>query len=188
MELDKLIQAGVVQEVTQETSHNRDVWYIPHHLVSHYGKNRLVFNCTHQHLGQNLNQYLLPGPTLGASLLGVLIRYREHPVAVSGDIKGMFHQVRLLPEDRSLLQFLWRDPREESLRIFEWQALPFGTTCSPCCAAYALQRHVIDHSQPGEDVRVSVERCFYVDNCLQSLRTPEEVSHPAKRTSSLCWI
>jgi len=52
--------------------------------------------------------------------------------------------------------------------------LPFGTTCSPCCATFALQHHVIDHSQPGDDVRFSVENCFYVDNCLQSLPTPEE--------------
>lgn len=50
--------------------------------------------------------YLLSGPTLGPSLLGVLIRFREHQVAISGNIKGMFHQIRLLPTDRPLLSFL----------------------------------------------------------------------------------
>lgn len=63
---------------------------------------------------------------------------------------------------------------DDPLKIFEWQVLPFGTTCSPCCATYALQQHVIDHSQEGDDIRFSVEKCFYVDNCLQSLRTKEE--------------
>ncbi|KAG1926322.1 guanine nucleotide-binding protein G(I)/G(S)/G(O) subunit gamma-2 [Pimephales promelas] len=144
-EMQKLIEAGAVREVTEETS-TKEGWYISHHLVSHNGKNRLVFNCSHQYLGQTLNQYLLPGPTLGAPLLGVLLRFREHPIAVSGDIKGMFHQVRLLTEDRPLL--------------------------SPCCATYALQRHVVDHCQPDDDLRFSVENCFYVDNCLQSTCTP----------------
>ncbi|XDV33330.1 hypothetical protein PO909_003765 [Leuciscus waleckii] len=94
-EMEKLIQTGAVQEVTEECD---ECWYIPHHLVSHNGKSRVVFNCSHQYQGQSLNQYLVPGPTLGASLLGVLIRFREHPAAVSGDIKAMFHQSLSTPE------------------------------------------------------------------------------------------
>lgn len=87
----------------------------------------------------------------------------------------MFHQVRLLPEDKPLLRFLWRDlNREEPPCVYEWQVLPFGTTCSPCCATYALQKHVINHSQPEDNLRHSLERCFYVDNCLQSVATPDE--------------
>lgn len=38
IKIEKIIQAGVIQEVTQETSRNREVWYIPHHLVSHNRK------------------------------------------------------------------------------------------------------------------------------------------------------
>lgn len=79
----------------------------------------------------------------------------------------MFHQVRLLPDDRALLRFLWRDLKvDEPPKIFEWQVLPFGTTCSPCCATFALQ-----HTTPDDDLRFSVENCFYVDNCLQSVPT-----------------
>lgn len=46
--------------------------------------------------------------------LGVLLCFREHPVAISRDIEGMFHQVHLLPEDKSLLRFVWRDMRREN--------------------------------------------------------------------------
>ncbi|XP_023806317.1 SH3 and multiple ankyrin repeat domains protein 2 isoform X1 [Oryzias latipes] len=184
-EIKKLIDAGAVKEVPQETFHQEE-WYIPHHLVSHNGKSRLVFNCSHEYHGQSLNQFLLPGPTLGASLLGVLLRFREHPIAVSGDIKGMFHQVRLLPGDRPLLKFLWRDLRvDEPPRVFEWQVLPFGTTCSPCCATYALQRLVADQSHPIEDLKFSVENCFYVDNCLQSLDSSEEAKSLVDRLRAL---
>lgn len=87
----------------------------------------------------------------------------------------MFHQVRLLPEDRPLLRFVWRDlHQDEPAAVYEWQVLPFGTTCSPCCAVFALQRHMRDNSEPEEEVRATVERCFYVDNCLQSLPTTAE--------------
>lgn len=142
-------------------------------MVSHNGKNRLVFNCSYQYRGQSLNTYLLPG-RIGRITSGSPATF-QRACSLSGDIKGMFHQVRLLPEDLALLRFLWRDKTEgEPPAVYEWQVLPFGTTCSPCCATFALQRHVNDNSQPDEDVRRSVERCFYVDNCLQSFPTIAE--------------
>lgn len=95
----------------------------------------------------------------------------------------MFHQVRLLPDDRPLLQFLWHDLKmKETPEIFEWLVLPFGTTCSPCCATYALQRHVVYHSMPKDDVRFSVERCFCIDNCVCS---PNEARQRVDRLREL---
>lgn len=159
-EMDKLIKVGFVIRCGPEvpTPQDREAWYIPHHLVSHNGKNRLVFNCSHVYRGQSLNAYLLPGPTLGASLLGVLLRIRKHAVAISGDIKGMFHQVCLLPEDCALLRFLCRtELGDGSPTVYEWQLLPFGTTCSPSFATFVLQRHVHENSHSEEDVRKSVD-------------------------------
>ncbi len=108
------------------------------------------------------------------TLLAVLLRFREHSTAISSDIRGMFHQVRLLPVDKPLLRFLWRDiALEQAPDVYQWQVLPFGTTCSPCCATFALQKHVLDHSQPGDQVREVIEKYFYVDNCLHSLTSKE---------------
>ncbi|KAL0165842.1 hypothetical protein M9458_037686, partial [Cirrhinus mrigala] len=153
VEIQKLTQAGVVKKLnSNEVTESGESWYIPHHMVTHNNKNRIVFNCSYQYRGLNLND-----------------------VAISGDVKAMFHQVRLLPEDLPLLRFVWRDmDRGQIPSVFEWQVLPFGTTCSLCCATYAMQHHVISHSQPEDDVRVSIERCFYVDNCLQSLSSPDQ--------------
>nr|XP_061832460.1 uncharacterized protein LOC133616862 [Nerophis lumbriciformis] len=117
---------------------------------------------------------LLPGPTLGPSLIGVLLRFRQHAVAISGDIRAMFHQVRLLPEDQPLLRFVWRNlQRQKQPDVYQWQVLPFGTTSSPCCATFALQKHVKECAAGNEDVLQSIEQSFYVDNCLQSLSTTE---------------
>ncbi len=122
-EIKKLLDAGYISKITSaEAQSAANSWYIPHHMVQHNGKDRIVFNCSFTYQGASLNEHLLPGPTLGSTLLGVLLRFREYPVAVSSDIKGMFHQVRLLPEDKPFLRFLWRNmDRSISPDVYEWQ-------------------------------------------------------------------
>lgn len=171
-EIAKLEDAGHIKKITlNESESSEESWFLPHHLVFHNNKPRLVFNCSFRFQWTSLNEQLLPGPTLSPSLIGVLLRFRQHAVAISGDIKGMFHQVRLLPEDRPLVRFLWRQTERDVVPdIYEWQVLPFGTTSSPCCATFALQKHVRDNCEGGyKDVQQTVENNFYVDNCLTSL-------------------
>lgn len=162
--MQKLIGECTVQEVIQEKP-PKECWYILHHLVAHNGEYRLIFNCSHQYLGQTLNQYLLPGPTLGASLVGVLLRFREHPIAVRGDIKGMFHQIHLLPEDRPLLRFLWHDLKvDEPPRVFEWQVLPFGTTCSLYPPG---RRSSSDNCEISSEVGITHNGIIYLQLCFK---------------------
>ncbi len=174
-EIEKLVQAGYVNKLTTEQiSQSLESWYIPHHIVEHNSKHRIVFNCSFSSQGQALNDQLLPGPILGPSLLGVLLRFRQHQVAVNGDIKSMFHQIRLRPEDRPLLRFLWRDLKKEKPQdVYEWQVLSFGTTCSPCCAIYTVQRHAQAY-QDHRHVAATVLQSFSVDNCLHSLPSLQE--------------
>ncbi|KAK0136704.1 hypothetical protein N1851_027112 [Merluccius polli] len=174
-EMKKLTESGLVRKLEpEEADQSAESWYLPHHNVRHNEKNRVVFNCSYQVGKLNLNHYLLPGPTLTPSLLGVLVRFRQQPIAVSGDIKRMFHQVRLLEEDKPLMRFLWReDPSDTEPSIYQWEVLPFGTTCSPCCATYALQTHAAQETAPP-GVCDAVHRSFYVDNCLHSSKTVTE--------------
>ncbi|KAJ8356221.1 hypothetical protein SKAU_G00190150 [Synaphobranchus kaupii] len=133
-----------------------------------------------------MNDRLLPGPSLGLSLLGVLLRFRQHQVAVSGDICSMFHQVRLLPEDRSLLRFIWRDLScEDPPDVYEWQVLPFGTMSSPCCTIFALQQHARNHQDDFPDTLQSVQQSFYVENCLESFPTIPAASERVNQLRTL---
>ena len=71
-------------------------WYIPHHPVFHPqkpGKVRVVFDCSAKYSNTSLNDQLLQGPDPTNSLVGVLTRFREEPVAFISDIEAMFYQV-----------------------------------------------------------------------------------------------
>lgn len=85
-------------------------WYLPHHAVFHpakLGKVRIVSDCMAKHRGSSLNDKLLQGRDLTNSLVGVLTCSRQEAVAVMADIKAMFHQVKLTPEECNALRFLW---------------------------------------------------------------------------------
>lgn len=46
-EIKKLINGGcVVKLQPDEVNQSEESWFIPHHLVHHNGKPRLVFNCS----------------------------------------------------------------------------------------------------------------------------------------------
>lgn len=85
------------------------VFYIPHHGVYHPKKRKLrvVFVCTASFQDRSLNGELLQGPDMTNTLVGVLLRLREEPVAEMADIESMFYQVKVPEYDADLLRFLW---------------------------------------------------------------------------------
>lgn len=72
----------------------------------------------------------------------------------------MFHQVRVIEEDRDALRFLWwpngninQDPKWYQIKVHL-----FGTTSSTSCAAFALRRTATDNSDKFEsDVAVRLQ-------------------------------
>ena len=110
--LEEVIRAGCVQKVPQNVQDRAvgKVWFIPHHGVYNHKKSDklcVAFNCSAQFLGMSLNNKLFQGADLTNSLVGVLIRFHQDPVAVMGDVQSMFQQVCAPEEDRDLLGFLW---------------------------------------------------------------------------------
>ena len=79
-----------------------DVSYLPMHAVckkSSTTKLRVVFDASaRSESGVSLNDRLLVGPTVNASLVDVLLWFRLHRFALTTDVRKMYRAV-LLPED-----------------------------------------------------------------------------------------
>ena len=108
------------------------------------------------------------------SLIGVLCRFREKPVAVISDIERMFQHFRVRAEDRDYLCFLWlkdgditKDPITYRMKVHL-----FGATSSPGCAVYGLKKLAKDHGTKfSKEVVDFLTRDFYVDDRLLSCDT-----------------
>ena len=73
-------------------------WYIAHHCIinpNKPGKLRFVYDCAAEYENTTLNKEVLQGPDLTNKLIGGLLRFRKHKMALMSNIEAMFHQVRV---------------------------------------------------------------------------------------------
>ena len=166
-------------------------WYLPHHPVFNPqkpGKIRVVFDCSAKYNGTSLNDQLLQGPDLTNTLVGVLSRFRQDQIALMSDIEAMFHQVRVRPSDCDALRFLWWPDGDLSTQPEEYQMRVhlFGGASSPSCANFALKRTAEDNKGDFDLQTIeTVERNFYVDDCLKSVENEVEAINLAKQLRTL---
>ncbi|KAK3730132.1 hypothetical protein QZH41_004836 [Actinostola sp. cb2023] len=161
---------------------DKPLWYLPHHPVFNPNKpntTRVVFDCAARFKETSLNDQLLSGPDLTNTIVGVLTRFRQERVALAADIECMFHQVKVTPDDYDAFRFLWwRDnDLHKDLVDYRMEVHLFGATSSPIasCASYALRRTAEDNKdQYNKDIVSTVDKNFYVDDCLKSVKSTDE--------------
>ena len=123
-----------VKDAQKAESLSERKWYLPHHPVvnpNKPGKVRRILNGAAKFHGASLNKSLLTGADLLQNLIYVLLRFRQHPFAVSADIEGMFLQVGVLPCDQSSLRFLWWEDPHQMLWYTSIHATSLGQKIRP---------------------------------------------------------
>ena len=180
--IESYLSNGYAQQVSLDAGISMKAWYLPHHAVQE--KFRVVFDCGASYKGTSLNSQLLHGPDQTSSLIGVLLRFRRGEVAVMADVKAIFHQVRVEPDDAESLRFLWWPKSDFSLPSVDFQMLVhiFGATSSPSVCSFALKRAALDNETGASEQTVSsVSKSFYVDDFLGSFLSMEEATSVLKQ-------
>ena len=162
----------------------KNTWYLPHHAVTNpnkQGKVRVVFDAAASYKGTSLNDQLVTGPDLQNSLVGVIMRFGLHAVAMIADIEAMFFQVLVIEKDQPSPRFLWRGPnRDHPPDVYQMQAMIFGAKSSPTSANDCLKRIAIDNQNTSsEETTSTVLRDFYMDDLLRSLPSEDETAQLA---------
>ena len=176
-EMQRFIDMGYAVKI-DKTKEAERVWYLPHFGVQNINKPdkiRLVFDAAAKSKGISLNDQLDSGPDLLQSLPGVLIRFRQYAVALSGDIKDMFLRVKIRKEDRGAQRFLWRDGNsEKEPDVYEMLTLIFGSKASPCSAIFVKNKNAKTFKVKNAKVLKGIIKDTYVDNFLTSCENAEE--------------
>ncbi|XP_062556965.1 uncharacterized protein LOC134221800 [Armigeres subalbatus] len=153
-------------------------WFLPIFPVinpNKPGKLRIVFDAAAEVNGVSLNSFLLTGPDQLVSLLTVLYKFREFRIAVVGDIREMFFQVRMKAQDQRSQMILWNDGNlENEPEVYVVTVMTFGAACSPSCAHYVKNLNADRFKDKYPRAVESIKYEHYVDDMLASVETEEE--------------
>ena len=165
-------------------------WFLPHFPVIRYDrattKIRVVYDAAAKFLGKSLNDELYPGPSICNDLIEVLLGFRRHTVALTGDVAEMFLQVKLPDEDRKFHRVLWRNGEmERDPDIYEAQRWLFGNAAAPFAAQFAMKENAKQHASRFPLASDTVENSFYMDDALASFESEDEAKEARKQLTQL---
>ena len=179
-QMREIIGEGHARQVVDQTvPEGLPVYYLPLHVVTRPdkpGKFRVCQDAASKVAGTCLNDLLLSGPDLVNRLVGVLLRFRRHPVVLSSDIKGFFHQIFISKEDVGAFRFFWWENEDmTNMLLYEMLVHIFGAKGSPAVATFVLRFHaeLIAADYPPE-ILFTILHAFYVDDLLVSVPTVEK--------------
>ena len=191
--IDMDMEKGYIKRLTKEEAAAPVTrkWYLPHHPVINAkkpGKVRRVCDAAAKFQGSSLNSHLLTGPDLLNNLVGILMRFREEKVALSGDIEAMFNQVAVPEADQVALRFLWRQSPESAIEVYQFVRHIFGAKCSPTCSNYALLRSAEDNEMEFPIAALAVKRNFYMDDLFKSVKSTDEAMEMQQQLSEMLYL
>ncbi|XP_071480638.1 uncharacterized protein [Diadema antillarum] len=183
---------GFSRKLTEEemSAHRGPVQYVSHHAVIRPEKRstpvRIVFNASANYQGHCLNDYWLKGPNLLNDLFGVLLRFREHKVAICGDISKMYHRVLMTEEDQYVHRYLWRDMQTtRKPDVYVKQVVTFGDKPAAAIAQVALRRTAEEGKSKHPEAAMVLERDTYMDDVCTSVKSSEEAKELTKNIDAV---
>jgi hypothetical protein len=191
-QIEDLVARGCARKLTTEEieTHKGPVFYLSHHAVLKPEKEstpcRVVFNSAANFRGHCLNEYQCKGPILLNSLLGVIMRFREKPIAIYGDISKMYHSILISPStDANTHRFLWRDLENRPPDIYKKLVLTFGDKCSPAVANTALNLTAEEGAAQYPEAAEMILNSRYMDDIADSLDEENEADGRIDETDKI---
>ncbi|XP_043502764.1 uncharacterized protein LOC122524514 [Polistes fuscatus] len=78
-----------------------------------------------------LNDILMTGPNIQNDLRKLLLEFRLHKYVATADIVRMFRQIKINKPYTDYQRFLWREHKDENIRVYRLKTVTDGESCSP---------------------------------------------------------
>ena len=123
-----------------------------------------------------MNECLETGPPLQNLIWSVLTRNHLRPIALTGDLKQAFLQIRIRQPDRDVLRFHWIKDREtQEVEVLRFTRALFGLGQSPFILGGTIEYHLDQYKEKDPELVEEIHRNLYVDDIIGGGESVSEV-------------
>ncbi|GFW19515.1 integrase catalytic domain-containing protein [Trichonephila clavipes] len=174
---------GHMEELKNET--DKINYYIPHHSVYKPEKAstplRVVFDASAKTTsGFSLNSILLNGGIIQQDLFSIVSEY-----AFSADIKKMYRQILVDPNQRDLQRIMWKTSADAPVKTYKLATVTYGTVSAPFLATRTLRALADEEKAEFPDAADVICNDSYMDDILSGESTLEGAKKLQTRLSQL---
>ena len=175
---DKIINNHVIDNVIEDIPSDEivnvgSIYYMPHREVIREDKEttkiRMVYDPRSKSVGPSLNECLEAGPCLLPKLFDLSVRFRSYKYGIISDIKSAFLNIRIAPEDRNFLRFLWVDDihkAEPEIISKRLTSVVFGINCGPFLLGATILHHMRQYNDVDPEVINQFLEDLYMDDSI----------------------
>lgn len=95
-------------------------------------------------------------------------------IALTADVSKMYRAIELVPSDRDLHRFVWRNNVKNPLINHCMTRVTFGVSASSFATNMAVKQNAIDFVREFPTAAKVVDTSFYVDDCLSGANSTAE--------------
>ena len=165
------LNKGIIESVNDSALITHPVHYLPHHAIVQEDKKttklRIVYDASAKTNSPSLNDCLYTGPKFGQNIMDIIIRFRVHRVALTGDIEKAFLMISVTPQDRDVLRFLWVDDVLKdvpSVQTYRFTRVVFVVSSSLFLLNATIKHHLEQYNKTCPQFVQSFLRSVYVDD------------------------
>ncbi|GFW91328.1 integrase catalytic domain-containing protein [Trichonephila clavipes] len=180
---------GHMEEIKNETL-DKINYCIPHHSVYKPEKTstplRVVFDASAKTTsGFSLNSILLNGGIIQQDLFSIVSGFRKHEYAFSADIKKMYRQILVDPNQRDLQRIMWKTSADAPVKTYKLATVTYGTVSAPFLATRTLKALADEEKAEFPDAAHVICNDSYMDDILSGESTLEGAKKLQTRLSQL---
>ncbi|GBO06912.1 hypothetical protein AVEN_116726-1 [Araneus ventricosus] len=116
----------------------------------------------------SLNSVLGVGRVLQPDIFTILVRFRVNKIAFTANIKQMYRQVLVDPEDQNLQKIVWRNSSDFPIKEYKLSTVTYGTSSASFLATRCLHQIALDSQNKNPEISSIIQNSFYMDDFMAS--------------------